>query len=199
MKNKFSFLSKITSCLAVSAVLVACNNNQPSKQPANAGTAEKAVSAEIVYVNSDTLLNKYQYFKDVSAVIEEKGKKAQSELASKAQAFDREVKEYQGKAGTLSADQRSATEERLARKQQELQSFNQNASAQLQNEQMEENEKLYDKIADFLKEHAKQKGYKLILTYSKANPTVLFGDESLNVTDEVVKLLNENYQKEKKK
>ncbi|RYE03421.1 MAG: OmpH family outer membrane protein [Sphingobacteriaceae bacterium] len=129
---------------------------------------------------------------------QEKSKKAQADLTAKSTAFQREVAEYQKGAATLSADQRAATEQRLARKQQELQTYNQNASAQIQQEQGNENAKLYDKIADFLKGYAKDKGYKLILTYSKANPTVLFGDESLNVTNDVVRILNDNYKKDKK-
>jgi len=98
----------------------------------------------------------------------------------------------------MSADQRAATEDRLARKQQELASYNQNASSALANEEAAENEKLYEKVAAFLKGFAKEKGYKMVLTYSKANPTVLFADESLDVTKEVVTGLNEAYAKDKK-
>lgn len=193
---------RLTLALAVAATAVACNktpensnNNTAAATKTNTPVADKA---EIVYVNSDSLLTKYDYFKDMSSRLEDKGKRAQVDLSSKGQAFQREVAEYQKGAAALSADQRAATEQRLARKQQELQTYNQNASAQVQQEQAAENAKLYDKIADFLKGYAKEKGYKLILTYSKANPTVLFGDESLNVTNDVVKLLNENYKKDKK-
>jgi len=98
----------------------------------------------------------------------------------------------------MSADQRAATEERLARKQQELATYNQNAGAALQNEEAAENEKLYNKVSDYLKGYAKEKGYKLVLTYSKGNPTVLFADPSLEITKEVVAGLNEAYKKEKK-
>jgi len=192
-------VSRLTLGIAVAVLAVACNQT-PQNNSASSAKTTTTVSdkAEIVYVNSDSLLSKYDYFKDMSARLEDKGKKAQVDVSSKGQAFQREVAEYQKGAATLSADQRAATEQRLARKQQELQTYNQNASAQIQQEQAQENEKLYDKISDFMKGYAKDKGYKLILTYSKANPTVLFGDESLNVTNDVVKILNENYKKDKK-
>ena len=192
-------LSRLTLGIAVAALAVACNQKpQTGNTSDTKSTVAVADKAEIVFVNSDSLLNKYDYFKDMSARLEDKGKKAQVDVASKGQAFQREVAEYQKNAATLSADQRAATEQRLARKQQELQTYNQNAGAQVQQDQAAEQEKLYDKIADFLKGYAKEKGYKMVLTYSKANPTVLFGDESLNVTDDVVKLLNDNYKKDKK-
>lgn len=193
-------VSRLILGIAVAAMAVACNQKPEASKTTAANTPAVAVSdkAEIVYVNSDSLLSKYDYFKDMSSRLEDKGKRAQVDVSSKGQAFQREVAEYQKGAATLSADQRAATEQRLARKQQELQTYNQNASAQIQQEQAAENAKLYDKIADFLKGYAKEKGYKLILTYSKANPTVLFGDESLNVTNAVVKILNDNYKKDKK-
>lgn len=195
-------VSRLILGIAVAAMAVACN--QSPKNSSTTASAKKdssttvANKAEIVYVNSDSLLSKYDYFKDMSSRLEDKGKKAQVDVSSKGQAFQREVAEYQKGAAALSADQRAATEQRLARKQQELQTYNQNASAQVQQEQAAENAKLYDRIANFLKGYAKEKGYKLILTYSKANPTVLFGDESLNVTNDVVKILNDNYKKDKK-
>jgi outer membrane protein len=38
----------------------------------------------------------------------------------------------------------------------------------------------------------------LVLTYSKANPTVLYGDPALDVTADVAKRLNDAYSKDKK-
>src|SRR5690606_1161841 len=135
---------------------------------------------------------------EVRSKFEEKAKKAQSDLQSKGNAFQKEVADYQKNAGTMSAEQRANTEERLARKQEELGKLNQNASSALAKEEAEENEKLYNKVADFLKRHAQKKGYKLVLTYSTANPTVLYADKSLEVTQEVVDGLNAEYNKEKK-
>ena len=149
-------------------------------------------------MNSDSLLNNYEYFKEVKDKFQEKSKKAQSDLTAKGTAFQREVADYQKNAGNLSADQRANTEERLARKQQELATYNQNAGNALANEEAVENEKLYNKVAEFLKQYAKSKGYKIVLTYSKSNPSVLYADESLDVTKAVVEGLNAEYRKEKK-
>jgi len=96
------------------------------------------------------------------------------------------------------ADQRATTEQRLQRKQQELQGYQQNAGAALQSEQATEQEKLYNKVADYLKVYAKNKGFKMVLTYSKGNSAILFADESLDITSEVIKGLNEAYKADKK-
>jgi outer membrane protein len=200
MKQVTSTIAKITLAVSILGAVAACNQPKATdtKTTATATAAATPEKAEIVYVNTDSLLNKYDYFKDMSKRLEEKSNAAKSDLQSKGQAFQREVADYQKAQSTLSADQRQSTEQRLQRKQQELQQYQQNASAELQNTQGTEQGKLYDKIADFAKIYAKEKGYKLVLTYSKANPTVLFGDPTLDVTADVVKRLNELYSKDKK-
>ncbi len=199
MKQTLSFTIKAALGLAITAGLYSCNQGTPAKTTADeSATVAKANAEEIVYVNSDSLLSNYAYFKDVRAKFEEKAKKAQNDLQSKGNAFQKEVADYQKNAGTMSAEQRANTEERLARKQDELGKLNQNASSSLAQQEAEENEKLYNRVSDFLKKHAAEKGYKLVLTYSTANPTVLFADSKLEITEDVVKGLNAEYSKEKK-
>jgi len=198
--NRTNFkLSTLATAVALVSVMASCQNKENA---ASTGTATKTASVKnnepIVYVNSDSLLTKYEYFKDLKVKLDAKSKAAQTDLGSKQQAFQREVAQYQQQQSTLPADQRAATEERLSRKQQELQAYQQNAGAALQNEQATEQEKLYDKIADYLKIYAKDKGYKMVLTYQKGNSAILFADPSLDVTSEVIIGLNEGYKSDKK-
>jgi outer membrane protein len=195
---KRNFLSLTAGLLVTGLVIVSCQNNSKTAAPAATTVKTEAPTEEIVFVNSDSLLENYSYFKDIRGKIESKSKKAQVDLTEKGNAFQKEVAAYQQSAQTMSADQRASTEQRLARKQQELASYNQNASSALANESAAENEKLYEKVALYLKGYAKKKGYKMVLTYSKANPTVLFADESLDVTKDVVSGLNDAYKSDKK-
>ena len=196
MKKLITSISKIAAILILSAVVVSCNKEQ--SKSTGSDSAPAGVSQEIVYVNSDSLLTNYDYYKDVRDKFQEKSKKAQADLTAKGTAFQREVAAYQQGAAGLSAEQRANTEERLARKQQELATYNQNAGNALANEEATENDKLYNKVSDYLKVYAKSKGYKIVLTYSKSNPAVLYADESLDVTKAVVNGLNAEYKKEKK-
>ncbi|MCX2482610.1 OmpH family outer membrane protein [Pedobacter sp. MR2016-24] len=194
-------LSTLATAVALVSVMASCQNKENT--PA-AGTTTKPEAGSvknnepIVYVNSDSLLTKYEYFKDLKVKLDTKSKAAQTDLGSKQQAFQREVAEYQQQQNTLPADQRAATEQRLARKQQELQSYQQNAGAALQDEQAKEQEKLYNKIADYLKIYAKDKGFKMVLTYQKGNSAILYADPALDVTSEVIVGLNEGYKADKK-
>ncbi len=197
MKTTGSIFTKITLGILVAASVVACNNDKKAAAPAAASTTV-AGGETIVFVNQDTLLAKYEYAKDMRTRLEAKGKSADGDINTRGQAFQREVAEFQRNANTMSADQRAATQDRLQRKQQELQQYQQNATAEFQNLQGNEANKLYDKVADFTKAYAKEKGYKMVLTYSKSNPNILYGDESLDVTADVLKGLNAEYEKDKK-
>jgi len=197
MKSTASIFTKITLGVLLAGSIAACNKPATTDKT-TAAAVQVADKATVVFVNQDTLLAKYSYAKDVSKTLQDKGKSAQGDLASRGQAFQREVAEYQKSANTLPADQRQTTEQRLQREQQDLQGYQQNATAQFQNEQSTQAGKVYDKIADFVKGYAKEKGYKMVLTYSKANPTVLYGDASLDVTADVIKRLNDAYVKDKK-
>ncbi len=199
MNKLSSIIAKATAGVALMIAVVACNKSGTKSTTTVDSTGTKTdLSGSIVYVNSDSLLNNYQYFKELKTKFEGKSKKAEADLKDKGAAFQREVAAYQQGANTMSADQRAQTEQRLARKQQELQVYQQNAGSALQNEEAQENEKLYDKVAEYLKKHSKDNGYKMVLTYSKGNSAILFADESLDVTKEVIKGLNEAYKSEKK-
>lgn len=199
MNTIFSIVSKISFGLLLAGTIVSCNQgaktqNEPSKNDSNAVKENTGSTKDkIVYLNSDSLSEKYQYFKDIKSKLENKVKKAQADLQSKSTAFQREVAEYQKNAATMSAADRQATEQKLARKQDELARLDQTASSSIAKDESEEFNNVYNKITEFLKKHAADNGYKLVLTYSKSNPTVLYADPSLEITNEVIKQLNAEY------
>ncbi|WP_367211174.1 OmpH family outer membrane protein [Sphingobacterium sp. R2] len=205
MNTISSIVSKVSLALLLAGSIASCNQgtktaSEPAKNDSNTVNKENQGSNKdkIVYLNSDSLSEKYQYFKDIKSKLENKVKKAQTDLQSKSTAFQREVAEYQKNAATMSAADRQATEQKLARKQDELARLDQTASSSIAKDESEEFNNVYNKITEFLKKHAAENGYKLVLTYSKTNPTVLYADPSLEITNEVIKQLNEEYKSSKK-
>jgi outer membrane protein len=201
--KKASIFTNLSLGLLVAGSMAACKQGaSTTSATAPAATTTSAATStgkeEIVYINSDTLSKNYTYVKDMDKRLTDKGNAAKSDLQSKGEAFQREVVDYQKNANTMPADQRQTTEQRLEREKQELETYQQNAQAEVQDAQQKEMVKLYDKISDFVKQYAKQKGYKLVLTYSKNNTSMLYGDPSLDVTADVVKQLNDAYAKETK-
>ncbi len=196
MNKLLSQFTKVIFGLVLAAGAVSCNQSPGSgTAPANADSiATASVEKEkIVFVNSDTLSEQYTYFKDIRTKLEEKAKKAQSNLQAKGQAFQREIAEAEKNAATMSAAERQATEERLARKQQELAQLNQNASNSLAQDEATEFNAVYTTITEYLKKHAEENGYQFVLTYSKTNPAVLYADPQLDITKQVLDALNKEY------
>lgn len=196
MKTTVSLFTKITLGVLFAAGIAACNQNKtPDKSATPAASSSKP---EIVYINEDTVTTKYEAAKDMRKRLEDKGKAAQSDVGGKRQALQREIAEYQKNAATMSADQRASTEQRLQREGQTEQAYEQNAGAQVQNNQADETKKLYEKVYDFTKQYAKENGYKMVLTFQSGNTQLLYADPSLDVTADFLKKLNDAYAKEKK-
>ncbi|AKQ47537.1 outer membrane chaperone Skp [Rufibacter radiotolerans] len=208
-------LSKNLLLLAlVSASFAACKNDQASSTTKTATTATTATDStaseadeapvvvaapEIVYINSDTLLSNYQYFKDVRARLEAKGKRMETDLRTKASSFQKEVEQYRQTGAGMTQEQRASTEQRLAQKEQQIAAQQQASGSQLAKDENDEMKKIYDKVADYLKKLSKEKGYKMVLTYSRGNSAILYGDSSLDITTEALSGLNEEYKATKKK
>ncbi|NDK54479.1 OmpH family outer membrane protein [Pontibacter fetidus] len=196
-------LTKLALGVTLASVsLAACQQGTDKKDAPVSSTSavesnESATIGDVVFVNADTLLANYDLFKDVKTRLEGKAKKAETDLKGKATAFEREVGQYQQTAAGLSNEQRAVTEQRLARKQQELANLNQSESNRLMSEEAEEQKKIYDKVEAYLKDYSKEKGYKMVLSYSRGNSAILYSDESLDITQDVLKGLNEAYAKEK--
>jgi outer membrane protein len=195
MKTSASIITKIALGALLAGSIVACNQNKPATPATPTATS---VKPEIVYINEDTVNTKYNASIDMRKRLEDKGKSMQNDVGGKRQALQREIAEYQKNAATLSADQRQTTEQRLQREGQTEQSYEQNASAQMQTAQADESKKLYEKVYEFTKQYAKENGYKMVLTFQTGNAQLLYADPSLDITADYLKKLNDAYAKEKK-
>lgn len=191
----------VFAALVVSGMLVLSACQQPAgDQTGSAGTADTSrVSArkDIVYVDADTIMAKYDFFEDLQKELETQSKQLEQQIQSKGKSFQDEVSSYQQRAAGMTAAERQTTEENLARKQQELQQLQQTSTQQMMRQEQEANEKLHKKVQGFLKKYAAENNYTFILTYSRGDNSVLFADSTLEVTDEVLKGLNEAYKNEK--
>ncbi|GAB3938486.1 OmpH family outer membrane protein [Mucilaginibacter myungsuensis] len=196
MKKSAANVAKITLGLVISATIFACN-----QKPAETKTATPAAAvpvdakATIVYINQDSISEKYQAAIDMRKRLEEKGKTLKGQVDSRQQSLQRAYVDAQKNAASMTQEQQQALGQKLQRDQGSFQEFQQRANADFQNTSADETKALYDKIVDFTKTYAKDKGYKLILTYQNGNTTVLYGDPSLDVTADFIKKLNDAYKK----
>ena len=151
-------------------------------------------AATTVYVNGDSLLNNYDYFIDAKKDFEAKTKQVENVIMAKRGVLEKEIGAYQQSAAGMSTEQRASVEESLMKKQEAFKQYSENASANLQDEQAKFNEALFDKVAAYLKEFSKDKKYKIVMNYAKGTG-ILFANDSLDITQDVLKGLNKAYKK----
>jgi outer membrane protein len=165
----------------------------PGVQVADSTLPEKVV---IVYINEDSLLENYGYFKELASNLEEKRKSLESDYTSKAQGLQTEINNFQRNAGNMTMSQAQAVQEDLRRKQQNLMRYQETLTQDMMKEESEVNRKLYDRVSDYLKDYAKKNGYTVILNY-KPGSVLLYGHETMDVTKEVVRGLNQAFEESK--
>jgi outer membrane protein len=194
MKN-LSLILNIVLLVAVGVLYYfQFSSNKNTSNPGN----NTAVIGDLAfaYINADSVLKYYDFLKDNKVVLEEKTRKMDSDFRNRAQSLQSEITAYQRNVSNLTIGQAKALEEDLAKKQQNLQMYQQSLSQELMNEEAKLNQELYTRITDFLKTFSQQKGLQVVFKYDTSSD-VLFGNEALDITDPVVKGLNEAYQAEK--
>jgi outer membrane protein len=159
------------------------------------GTSAIPSDIKIAYINSDSILKHYEYLDVNRKVLEDKSRKLEQELNNRAQGLKDEIANYQRTVNNLTLSQVKAVEEDLGRKQQNLQLYQQSLSQQLAEEEGKLNKDLYERITNFLKTYGKDNGLQIVLKYDPSSD-VLYGGESLDITNDVLKGLNEKYKEE---
>lgn len=147
---------------------------------------------KIGYVDNARLMDEYQEKIDIEkkyqARSEELGRKRDSisqEFQKEAQAFQAEA---QGMSQAKAQEQYGSLQQRGQMIGQQLQQQEQ----QLQAEGQTEMDSLINKVKSEIKQYGKDKGYTFILGGGNGG-SVLYGEESKDVTEEILKLLNDKY------
>jgi outer membrane protein len=170
----------------------------------SAGTQESSSTAstvnpgdlQVAYIKSDSVLKHYEFLEVNRVQLETKTKKLQDEYRNRAMGLQNEITSYQRNQSTMTLSQTRAVEEDLGKKQQNLQMYEQSLSQQLQGDQAKLMEELYGRITAYVKKYGTEKGLQVVLKYDVSSD-VLFAGEALDITNDVIKGLNEEYAAEK--
>ena len=196
----------ILSVIALGAVIVlgitqllggGKSNSNPTTgtQPAENGT--------IVYFNLDRVFQEYDMANDRSSVVEATVQGIQQEVNRRGNNLQKKMNDLQEKAnkGLITRSVAEVQAQKIAQEQQEFEAF----AAQKQQEIIEEQQVSMNQIANAIKEYVDkynaEKQFSLIIsTQGDILPApVVSGDASLDITDELIAGLNEEYVRTKAK
>ena len=141
------------------------------------------------------MLKYYDYFKVNRDRLEAKGKRLDQDLKSRAQGLQNEIESYQRNASNLTIGQARTVEEDLGRKRQNLQLYQESLSQEMQVDQDKMTKDLYDRITSYLKKYGQERGLQVVLKFD-ASSDLLYAHDSLDISKDVIKGLNEIYKAE---
>lgn len=147
------------------------------------------------FIDNSKLINDYQKKKDVEASFKTKIEAFDKKVDSIGQAFQIEAQAFQQKAATLAQNEAQEQYQVLGQKQQRLQQQFQAEEQMIQKESQTQIDTLIKEVREFVKDYGKKNGYTYILGSNEAG-SVLYGEESKDLTQEILEELNKSYKKD---
>jgi outer membrane protein len=152
-------------------------------------TTNAAPGAAIAYVDLDSLEANYGYYKDKKAAFEKEQKNLENTLASGMESLQREAIDFEKRAQTMTQTEGEATQQRLTQKKNQLEQLRDNGAQNLQNEMTQFNTEIYNRIDSVLQDYNKDHKYAYVLSFQRG-AAILYRDKGLDITNDVLALLN---------
>jgi len=175
-------------------------NNSGSKVNVNAkAPVVKEGGLKVAYVNTDTLIAKYEYAKDMEKEL--LAFKNQQEAYGKQQVakFQKDYDDYLKNGANMTLTQQQSTEAELKKRAEKMATLEQELTAKIMERQISENTKLLNAIFAFVREYNEQnQKFDIILRKTFENSPTLYMNDAMDITDEIINGLNEEYKNLKK-
>ena len=158
-------------------------------------TKDATALLPIAYVNVDSLLLNYNYSKDLNEIILKKQENSRANITQKARSLESEMQDFQRKIENnafLTRERAQQEQDRLVKKQQELQNLDNQLAQELMQEQQKLNEQLRDTIVSQLRAFNPDKGFQVVFS-NTVGDNILLAGETYNITSELLDYLNKNY------
>ena len=153
----------------------------------------------VAYVNTDTLLAKYQYAidmeKELLAYKDQQEKTGRQQMEQ----FQNDYQNYLKTGSTMTLTQQQAKEEELKKRAEKMSTLEQELTSRIMERQMSENTKLLNAIFAYVREYNEQnQQFDVILRRTFNDSPTLYVNPAMDITDEIVNGLNEEYKNLKK-
>jgi outer membrane protein len=196
MKNASLILNGVL-LVAVVVLYVLHFSSGKSTGSSYSGSNATPSDVKVAYVNQDTLLKYYDFVTINKEKLEATAKSFDQQLAARQASLERDVRDYRAGASNLTMGQARDLEAALQKKGENLQLFQQTLSQQMMEEQAKVSDELYDKITAYLKDYSKERGIAVVMKYNRESD-ILFAGDSLDISKDVIKGLNDAWKVESK-
>jgi len=199
MKNTSLILSIISLIAVVTfGIITLTKDGKKAEAVADGEAAANVQEGAIVYIDLDRILTEYDMANDLRSVVETKVQNIQDEITRRGQKLEKQVAEYQEKIqkGLMTRSVAEAQGQKLQQQEIEFNNYAAQKQQEINEEQVVMMNQLGDAIQTFITKYNEEKQYAMILTNSGGAP-VITADAALDITEDVLAGLNEEYIKTK--
>ncbi|MBO7467559.1 MAG: OmpH family outer membrane protein [Bacteroidaceae bacterium] len=192
----FRITLMVFAASAMMLSLTQCNTNVPQSVAEAKGGDSCCQTLRIAYVNIDTLLTSYDFWVSLNEDMINKRENITAQINKEANALQKEMEQFQSKVDNnafVSRERAESEYNRIMKKQQDLQAKQERLSNEFAAESAKNDQIIRDSINSFLKVYNADHRYTLIL--SRIGDNILYADDAMNITQEVVDGLNARYAK----
>lgn len=176
--------------------LAACNNANNKQNPEATTPVVAEGGLKIAYIDTDTLLAKYQYAIDMEKEIREYGEQQRRYGQQQVDAFQKDYNNYLQTGSTMTLTQQQSKEAELKQRAEKMQTLEQELMTKIADKQSNETVKVMNAIMAYVREYnAANQQFDIIITKA----ATLYINPAMDITNEIVEGLNEEYKNIKKK
>ena len=155
----------------------------------------QAAELKLGVVNLQKALNECQAGKEAVAELEDEVKKRQEQVDAKQEELKKLNEEAEKKKSVWSDEMKEQKQRELQARMQEFQRFYMQSNDDLKKREQEKKTVIIKDLLEVAKKLAKEKGYTFVF---ETQAGVIYSPQEADLTEEVIKLYNADYKKEKK-
>jgi outer membrane protein len=150
-----------------------------------------AADVKVAYVDLDSLNEKITYFKQSRKDLEQLQKNNEAEITNDMRALEAKQNNFMQKNPNPTPEDVQSLRAQLMQDQDNIEAKKQKYTQVLNQRNFELVERIRKDLKDFFAEYNRDKRYHYILTTSSDLDYILYKDSSLNITNEVIKGMND--------
>ena len=195
MKTRLTNLAKGFFVLAAAVCFASCQTSTTAKDESATDTPSLDGSIRIAYVEIDSLITNYNFWQDVTEAMTKKQEDINLSLSKKQKDLENDIRDFQNKLqhnAFMSESRAQQEQQRIMKKAQDLQQWANKQAQEVAAEAQKNDLAINDAVKSYIEEYNKTHKYTFIFT-NAGNSTFLFADKAYDITDDIIKGLNERY------
>jgi outer membrane protein len=196
-QNKMNRLFQVLSIVGLFIFSLLLTNCDKEENSATNNNTSSDNSFKIAYVKTDSLAEVYEYYNDLQTALMLEQEEAEADLSARYKALQTKSMKIQRDLQNRMITPTSA-QSKQEKLQLDLQKWQQDQE-RYQFDMMEKSQNLtleiLDSIQNMIKIYNEKYNYSMVMASDTLGSNILFADQSLDITEDIVKALNKRYRK----